>query len=141
MKLEIGKFYRDREGYKHGPLRVWPDENRVDEFDVSPDGDDGGFWHHDGASCNIHIGSDLVSPWPSIPAGYTDTGEFRKVQKGEWYLAATTGTPIEFDEFSPDNKPRGIDFTDGWKRHIVTKAETYKVNFKAHEEAKVSEER
>jgi hypothetical protein len=67
MKLEVGKYYRTRDGRKVGPMGRW----MSNKFDCEPEYE-GEFWQEDGTNGNGTTTQDeeldLISEWTDEPA-------------------------------------------------------------------------
>ena len=67
LKLEVGKFYRTRDGRKVGPMLIWNDRAQYPWSDDMEDGTD--VWTPSGLSCpNAEGPPDIVAEWTDAPA-------------------------------------------------------------------------
>ena len=66
LKLEVGKFYRTRDGRKVGPMLIWNDCVDYPWSDHMEDGTD--VWSPNGLSCPpVDSPTDIVAEWIDAP--------------------------------------------------------------------------
>jgi hypothetical protein len=76
LKIEVGKFYRTRDGHKVGPMR---NANYGDGFDWVYDGGSG-CWSREGKQQNKHKPEgDLIAEWTDEPAPVKEVGTFAEI--------------------------------------------------------------
>lgn len=63
MQIEIGKYYRTRDGRKVGPAKYYGKGTRATEWIVLWNGEDHYHYSEDGKSCLNVYEDDLVSEW------------------------------------------------------------------------------
>lgn len=97
MKIEVGKYYKARDGRKVGPMDYWDYDP---EFMVSKSGDFVGFrWYCEGGKIYPNLGChlDLIAEWEEWTVYNNDLpfGDLTDEQKGALLLAAHEGGEVE----------------------------------------------
>jgi len=92
LNIETGKFYRDAEGNKVGPMTRGISFSWVEGEDNGSDPD----WHHDGTIRDrgvARLTRDLIAEWPYHPTLWRDMTE---AEQGALLLAHHQGKVIEY---------------------------------------------
>lgn len=102
MKLEVGKFYRTRDGQKVGPIKsrrdkVYPFHGRLDDT-VSPSfTKDGYYWRSE-----LESPDDLIAEWVDEPAASQPAGPVRTITRKEIVPGSYKG-PVHIYEADNDS--------------------------------------
>lgn len=95
MQLEVGKYYKTRDGRKVGPMMAWESGNNA--FD---DGSLTG-WTERGTWLNsIQAENDLIAEWPSeTPTLSTETIDMIAIDSLKFHIADNDMEPLQKEAF------------------------------------------
>lgn len=75
MQIEVGKYYRTRDGRKVGPIRQYEDDTEFfDIHDIAGTTESGWIWDETGIELGKNRDIDLIAEWTDEPAQPTLSG-------------------------------------------------------------------